>query len=231
MQSGSRFVKYKHYFLRLGLPLAHGQEICKFDSLAFASGKRGTALSELYIAKSDRLKKAKSVHYGCSQIFFPGREEVHSLIHAHVQYVIYIFPTVSHLQDFRLEPLSATSLADHLHVRHKLHGDSYKSLSLTFGTTSAIRIEREIIGLIAIYLRILLLGKEFTDIIINLKICDSIGAGTSSDRILIDIFHPCDSIQIAFKTAENARLVSGLVQPPEHGGIEYVPHKGRLSGT
>ena len=163
------------------------------------------------------------MHYGCSQIFFPGREEVHSLIHAHVQYVIYIFPTVSHLQDFRLEPLSATSLADHLHVRHKLHGDSYKSLSLTFGTTSAIRIEREIIGLIAIYLRILLLGKEFTDIIINLKICDSIGAGTSSDRILIDIFHPCDSIQIAFKTAENARLVSGLVQPPEHGGIEYVP--------
>ena len=115
----------------------------------------------------------------CSS-FCSCREEVHSLVHAHIQDIIYILAPVIHFQDFRFEAFSPAFFADHLDISHKLHLNTYDTLSLAFRTTSSIGIEGEIIGSKAIKFRSLLFCQKFPDVIEGLEVIDVI-AGVATD--------------------------------------------------
>ena len=51
MKTGSRLIEDKKDLLRLvsAYLVTHRQEVCKLDTLAFTTGERAAALSELYV--------------------------------------------------------------------------------------------------------------------------------------------------------------------------------------
>ena len=65
---------------------------------------------------------------------------------------------------------------------------------------------------ITVHLCILLVGQELSYLIIDLQICDCIGTGALSYRILIDIFNLGYSVQITGKAAEGSGSRTGMIQ-------------------
>ena len=70
-----------------------------------------------------------------------GRKELYCLIYGHLQYLPNVLAFVGHLQNIILESAAMAAFADHLQVRHELHGYGYNALALALLASAALGIE------------------------------------------------------------------------------------------
>ena len=155
---------------------------------------------------------------------FLRAEERYRFFHAHIQYVIDIFPLILHFQDIRLETFPAAFFAHHLHIRHKLHGNGDKTVSQALRTPSSIDIEGKMGMAVSVQFGIRLLRKNFPDVVVNLQIGDGIGAGGFPDGILIHEFHGSNAAQVAAQLFEGSRFPGELVEMAAQRRIKNVAH-------
>ena len=143
MKSGSRLIKDEEYSLLLGLRtiVIHREEVGQLYSLAFTSGKRTAALSELDVRKSHIHKRLKPFSYPlCSRVIL-RTEECNSLLDTEIQDVVDVLILVTYFQDLWLEAFSGAGLTDHCDICHKLHSDLHETFSLTFRAASSVDVE------------------------------------------------------------------------------------------
>ena len=81
----------------------------------------------------------------------------------------------------------------------------------------------------AVHLSILLVRKEFSDIIIDFEIGHGIRTAALSYRVLVDIFNLCDTVEIAGQPTECTRRSTGLIEMTIYCRIEDVTDKRRFS--
>ena len=93
MKSRGRLIKDEQDLLLLGpayRSIIHGEEISKFDALAFTSRQGAAALAQLDIRKTDVDKRLKPLRNPFGRRIFLSCKEGYRLLHAHIQDVIYI---------------------------------------------------------------------------------------------------------------------------------------------
>ena len=172
MESGSRLVKDEQGrpFYRPFAAAVLAQELGQFHPLALSPAQTAAALPQLHIPQPHIIQYLQFLGNLFGITLLLGPKECNGLLHTHIQHLIYALSLILHLQHSRFETLSSTLLACHLNVSHKLHRDSYKSLSQALRTTPSIYIEREMGMPKPVHLGKLLFRVKFPYIIINLKI-------------------------------------------------------------
>ena len=100
-------------------------------------------MPELDVGQADIHQRLESFCYAFCQWLRLGRKEFDGLIDPHIQNVIDIESLVFDFKDIRFETPSTASFTDHCDIRHELHADSYKALTLALRTTSTFHIEGE----------------------------------------------------------------------------------------
>ena len=117
------------------------EELGKLHPLALTAAQAAAALSKLHITQTHVIQNLQFLGNLFGSRILLRAKEGNCLLNTHIQHLIYGFPLILHIQDGRLEPLSATLLTHHLNIRHKLHRNGNVTLSQTLRTPSAINIE------------------------------------------------------------------------------------------
>lgn len=100
-------------------------------------------MSQLYIRKAHIHKRLQTLCDPLGSRVILAGEERNSFLDTHIEDIINIQSLVSDLKDFRLEPLSSAGFTYHRDIRHELHADLDKTLTLTLRATSSVHIERK----------------------------------------------------------------------------------------
>ena len=185
MQAGGGFIKNK----QRGALLLLTKIVSKLYALIFTSGKGRRRLPEFDISQPHFLQRQQSLDNALLSGTFHFREKFYRLIDCHIKHIEDIFPSIFNVEHFLLIPLPVTALTSQSDICHKLHLNCYRTIALTFLTSTAISVVREISGIKAHLFSRLLLGKETTYFIKSLKIGCSIAPRRLSDRILVDKIH------------------------------------------
>ena len=182
VQAGSRFVEDKHHRCLLFV----GQKRGQFDPLIFAARQGTRRLSEFDVANAHGLQRQQAFDDAAFDGAIRCGKKVDSLIDRHFEHIKDILPTITHLQHIVFETLPVARLALQHQIGHKLHRHGYGAFALTFGTTSAILVEREIGRRESHLFGQRLVGKEFANLVVRFDVGYGVGAGRFADRTLAD---------------------------------------------
>ena len=94
MQSRCRLVENKHS----GLGLLLSEEVSELNTLVLSTRQSRRRLSELYISKANILQGLQPSHNLATYRVTRLTEELHSLIHGHVQHIVDVFAVVGYFK-------------------------------------------------------------------------------------------------------------------------------------
>ena len=193
--------------------------------LGFASAQGGGLLAEPQVTEADfsqGLQRIGNLGHGA--------EEVHALIHGHVEDVSDVFSLVGDLQRFAIIAFAVASLADDVHRRQKVHLNFENAIALAFFAATTLDVEAEAAWLIATHLGGRQPSKEVADVVEHAGIRGGIAPRRAANGRLVD---DDDLVQtlVAFEDAMFTRTFLGTVKLAEQRAAQNVIHKGALAGT
>ena len=134
-------------------------------------------------------------------LLFVRCEELHGLVHCHVEDVVDVLSVVLHVEHHLLEAFAVASLAFQHQVGHELHLDRHGAFSLAFLAASALRVEREVCGGEAHLSGELLLRHQFAYLVVGAEISHGVAACGSADGVLVHELHFLDHVEVALQTS------------------------------
>ena len=105
-------------------------------------------------------------------------------------------------------------------VGHKLHLHRDDTGTLTLLTTTALGVERKILGRKAHLLGQWLIGIEVTDGIVGLNVCGWIGTRGLADRVLVDELHVLHGVDIPTDAEVFTWQITYLTEMTFQGRVE-----------
>ena len=145
------------------------QERRQFDALALPAGQRRRRLPEFDIAQSHILQRLQFLDnlFIDRILVLIGCEQVYGSIDRQFENIVNRMTVILHLQHLVLEPFAAAAFAHQFDVGHKLHTDLDDAFALTLLAPASRHVERKVRRSQSIMLRIRLIGKQFTNIIVS----------------------------------------------------------------
>ena len=211
-----------------GHGLFHAEVIGQLHALVFAAREGGTVLSELDIAQPHVLQGFQAAG---DALLAVGGEELDGPVDGHFQNVVNVLPFVTHLQHIALEAFAMTGFTLQHEVGHELHFHLHHAFALALLATSAIGIEGEEGRREVHLLGQGLCGHELAYLVVCLDVGDGVGAGGTSDGVLVDKLHSLHGIHVALQTDELAGPVGHLVNGAFHGAVQNVADQGGFART
>ena len=126
-------------------------------------------------------------------------KELDGFVHCHVEHIVDVLSSISHVQYIVLEAFAVAGFAGKSEVCHKLHLDGDISGTLAFLASSAFGIKGEILCCKAHLFSQRLGGEECADGIVGFQISGRIAACTLAYRVLVDKLDVSDALPVAFQ--------------------------------
>ena len=160
---------------------AFGQFGSQLDPLGLAAGELRGGLAQLHVSQAHVLE-------GLELVAEPGQggEELHPLVHGHLQHLGDIFALVAHLQGLPVVPLALAHLAGDVDVGQKVHFNFQQAIPGTGLAPSAPGVEGEAARAVAPALGVGGGGEQVPDITEQIRIGGRVRPGRAADGALID---------------------------------------------
>ena len=193
--------------------------------LGLAAGELRGGLAQLHIPQAH-------VAQGLELVADPGQgcEELHRLVHGHLQHVGDVLALVPDLQGLPVVAPALAHLAGHEDVRQEVHLDLQHAVAGAGLTPAAPDVEAEPARAVAPALGLLGGGEQVPDVVEEAGVGGGIGPGRPADGTLVDVHHlvqildPLDPVALAGVDLHPVQLHAQLLE-------QDLIHQGTLAAA
>ena len=197
----------------------------QFHALGFATAQGGGLLAEPQIAQADfgqGLQRIGNLGHGA--------EEVHALVHGHVEHVGDVLALVGDLKGLAVVTLAVARLAGDIDRRQEVHLDFENAVALAFFAATALDVKAKAAGFVAAHLGGGQPRKEVADVIEHAGVSGGIAARGAADGRLVNDDDLVETL-VTLEDAVFAGTLLGAVKLAKQRAAQNVIHKGALAGT
>ena len=192
--------------------------------LGLAAGELRGGLAQLHIPKAHVLEGLELVPEPRQ-----GGEELHRLVHRHLQHVGDALAFVADLQGLPVVALALADLAGDEDVRQEVHLDLQHAVAGAGLAPAAPDVEGEPARAVAPALGLRRGGKEVPDVVEKPRIGGGVGAGRAADGALVDVHHLVQVLD-AFDAVALAGMDLHAHELRPQALEEYLVDQRRLAG-
>ena len=187
----------------------------ELDPLGLAARQRRRRLPHPDVAQADVLERLEAPgdarHVG---------EELHRLLHAHVEHVGDVLALVPDLERVAVVPLAAAGLAGHVHVGQEVHLDLDLAVAAAGLAATALDVEAEATGLVAAQLALRRLGEELADVVEDAGVGGRVAARRAADGRLVDVDDLVQQAGVVDAVVRAGTELGAAVEPRRHALVE-----------